>query len=142
MKALIIEPEELLRAELVQLLGGQFEAQGAATGQEGYDLFRAALELGYPYGLIVLDMELGGVKGIEVVRGCRELEAEYELYGSSSSRIVFLSAQADPKLIAEGFREGCDAYLIKPLKIEELERQLQLFGMIKGTISPARALKA
>jgi two-component system OmpR family response regulator len=65
-----------------------------------------------PADLIVLDVMLPGIDGLEV---CRRLRAT-----GSTTPILFLTALAEPEDRIRGFATGGDDYLTKPFTVDEL----------------------
>lgn len=84
-----------------------FAVDVAYEGNEGYDL--ASSE---PYDVIVLDLMLPGIDGIEV---CRKLRKE-----SNHVPILILTAKGQLEDKVDGLNSGADDYLTKPFAFEEL----------------------
>jgi DNA-binding response OmpR family regulator len=74
----------------------------------------AALEVlnNDPPDLVVLDLMLPGVDGLEIARQVRET--------GSRMPILMLTARAETKDVVSGFESGADDYLRKPFEIPEL----------------------
>ena len=70
------------------------------------------------YDVIVLDLELPGLDGIEV---CRQLRKEQRL----ATPILMLTARDTVKDKLAGFEVGADDYLVKPFSLVELEARLK-----------------
>ena len=70
------------------------------------------------YDVIVLDLELPGLDGIEV---CRTLRKEQRL----ATPILMLTARDTVKDKLVGFEAGADDYLVKPFSLVELEARLK-----------------
>ena len=64
------------------------------------------------YDLILLDLILPGINGLEVCRILREMEIE--------TPILMLTALGSTENIVSGLRTGADDYLVKPFKFNEL----------------------
>ena len=64
--------------------------------------------------VIVLDVNLPGMNGIEAVKTLKTNEATKDI------PVIALSANAMPKTIDEGIRAGFDAYLTKPVVLKDL----------------------
>ncbi|HWU97976.1 MAG TPA: response regulator transcription factor [Oxalicibacterium sp.] len=114
MYALIIEDNP----DIVANLYGFLEPLGytldvAITGSAGVTLATSA-----PYDVIVLDLELPGLDGVEV---CRQLRKERRL----ATPILMLTARDTVKDKLVGFEVGADDYLVKPFSLVELEARLK-----------------
>jgi two-component system response regulator len=81
--------------------------------------------------IILLDIKLPKIDGIEVLRRLRANEATKHI------PVVILTSSKEEKDMAAGFGSGANRYLIKPIKMEELNEALGQFlfsysGMLKG----------
>ena len=79
----------------------------AATGEEGLEKAREHLP-----DLVVLDIMLPGIDGLEVTRRLRA--------GKDDVSILMLTARDDVRDRVEGLETGADDYLVKPFSFEEL----------------------
>ena len=87
------------------------EVLAAATGPEGLAQARASSP-----DLVVLDLMLPGLDGLEV---CRELRAE------SDVPIVMLTARVEEDDVLAGMGFGADDYVTKPFRPRELAARVQ-----------------
>lgn len=96
---------------LLRLWG--FDARAAADGN-------AALEAeeGYRPDVLILDVGLPGMDGLEVARRVRARR------GVGSPLVVGVSGWGDDRARREAARD-CDAYLIKPVEPDEIHALLQ-----------------
>lgn len=106
-KILVIDDEEQIRRALKSILTSrQFDVAEAATGEEGYDI---AVDVSPD--LIILDMALPGMSGLEVCQALRSW---------SDTPILILSVRgADADKIA-ALDLGADDYITKPFSTGEL----------------------
>ncbi|MEM6326661.1 MAG: response regulator transcription factor [Bacteroidota bacterium] len=105
---LIVEDDDDLRP----LLAGRFEDAGyrvdtAATGPDALE----AVERAVP-DLVILDVMLPGLDGIEV---CRRLRAQHPLL-----YVMMLTARADEFDRVIGLEVGADDYVTKPFSLQEV----------------------
>jgi two-component system copper resistance phosphate regulon response regulator CusR len=84
----------------------------APDGEQALDRLRV-----YRYEVIVLDLMLPGIDGLEVLRRLREQRID--------AHVLILSARDRMEQRVEGLRLGADDYLTKPFAFEELEARLQ-----------------
>jgi DNA-binding response OmpR family regulator len=109
-KVLIVDDEKALRIGLsLCLRNAGFETMEAADGEE---VLRLVDE--YQPALIILDVMMRGISGLEV---CRKLRNNPRTEGI---KIVFLSAKGQLKERAEGMEAGGDHYITKPFNYREL----------------------
>ena len=106
---LIVDDDEGFRALVSELLASAgFETREAASGREAVALARGELPL-----LVVLDMRLPDVSGLEV---CRQLREEF----GEELPIVFVSGdRTEPLDRSAGLLIGGDDYLVKPVNADE-----------------------
>jgi DNA-binding response OmpR family regulator len=127
-RVLVVDDEANIREVLSQYLAldGYVVAQ-AADGAEALRLAQSA-----PPDLIILDLMLPGIDGLEV---CRRLRA------SSAVPILMLTARSDEADKIEGFRAGSDDYVTKPFSPREVLLRVQaIMRRIAATSVPAMVL--
>ncbi|NLG28171.1 MAG: response regulator transcription factor [Chloroflexi bacterium] len=111
-KLLIVDDEPALRETLQYGLARQgYEVHVAEDGPGGLQAARALAP-----DLIVLDVMLPGMDGLEV---CRVLRRE------SDVPILMLTARADEIDRVVGLEVGADDYLVKPFGMRELEARIK-----------------
>ncbi len=86
---------------------------------------KALLALGQnTYDIVLLDCDLPGISGYEVVRQWRAIESSGNL---APTPIVAISASTDEEHTAACFESGMDGVLKKPIKLGKLRDALQLW---------------
>jgi DNA-binding response OmpR family regulator len=109
MKILLIEDHEELAAQLGDFLGSLgWHIDFSSTGRRGI-----ALALEHEYDLIILDLNLPDIDGIEV---CKEVKNKSQL----NIPILMLTARDSFADKVKGFDIGADEYLTKPYDLREL----------------------
>ena len=113
MKLLLIEDH----AEISEVIFEYLEIKGheldyARDGEQGIDLAQANR-----YDLIILDVMLPGVSGLEV---CQRLRANFV-----NIPILMLTARDSVDDILQGFNSGADDYLVKPFDLGVLEARIK-----------------
>lgn len=100
-RVLLVEDDDELRELLTRYLSGQgFSVREAANGKDGL-----ALALGQHCDIVVLDIMLPDINGLEVLR---ELRAQTHL------PVVLLTARGDEMDRIVGLEVGADDYIPKP----------------------------
>ena len=105
------ETQQLL-AELVLEPSG-YRPIAALDGEEG---LRLALQ--EQPDLIILDMQLPKMDGLEVLRALRQRNVDIP--------VIFLTIQDSAELVVEAFRLGVRDYVIKPFSLQEMQEAIQL----------------
>lgn len=107
-RILVVEDEESLAIGVRDALEhAGFEVELAHDGPTALDQLR-----NHSYDLVVLDIMLPGMSGLDVLRLVREQQAD--------TRFLILSALADESDVLQGFDTGADDYLKKPFSPREL----------------------
>jgi two-component system, OmpR family, KDP operon response regulator KdpE len=106
-RVLVIDDEpQIVRALRINLRARHFEVFTAQTGAEA--LAEAA---GHPPDVVILDLGLPDLDGIEVIAGLR---------GWTDAPIIVLSGRADSTDKVEALDAGADDYVTKPIGMDEL----------------------
>jgi two-component system, OmpR family, response regulator MtrA len=106
-RILLVEDDPSIRELTARgLTAAGFEVLTAATGDDGLARFRSERP-----DVIVLDVMLPGLDGLEV---CRAIRA------TSAVPIVMLTARADTIDVVVGLETGADDYVTKPFEMREL----------------------
>lgn len=113
MRLLIVEDEIELCASIAEGLrldGYEVDTQG--DGLEALDLLETA-----SYDLILLDLNLPGLTGMELLRRLRARDQE--------TPVLILSARGQIRDKVDGLDAGANDYLTKPFHFEELEARVR-----------------
>ncbi len=109
------------------LLHEGYAVEHAASGEEGL-----TLATDHPPDLVVLDLMLPGVDGMEV---CRRLRRP----GRAPVPVIMLTAKGDEADRVAGLEGGADDYLAKPFSLRELGARVR--AVLRRTVAePGRAV--
>jgi EAL domain-containing protein (putative c-di-GMP-specific phosphodiesterase class I)/DNA-binding response OmpR family regulator len=107
---LVVDDEEDLRRLLVLALHrNDFEVLEAATGEAALEILRMR-----PVDVLVLDMGLPGMSGVDVVRALR-LRPE-----TATLPVLLMTGSGTSASVIEGLEGGADDFLAKPVRLDEL----------------------
>lgn len=123
MKILLVEDDEIIARTLVDILRDRHYIVDLATeGDLGWEMVDA-----YDYDLIVLDIELPKLNGIEL---CQKLRN-----AGNQTPVLLLTAQNsnDKKVI--GLDAGADDYVVKPFEITELLARIRVLLRRRNSIA-------
>jgi two-component system, chemotaxis family, chemotaxis protein CheY len=127
---LIVDDDRLCRELLKDMLSPYGKCDFAYDGQEGIDAIRLALEEGRPYELVCLDIMMPGTNGHQALEAIRKIEMEYGIYGTDGVKVVMTTALRESQHCVQAFHEGCEAYLTKPIRHDELLKRIRDLGVI------------
>jgi DNA-binding response OmpR family regulator len=114
MRILVVEDHRDIAENIGDYLGPKgHEIDYAADGITGLHL-----AVTQRYDVIVLDLMLPGLDGLEV---CRKLREE----AKSATPVLMLTARDQLENKVAGFKAGADDYLVKPFALKELEIRLE-----------------
>ncbi len=125
-RVLIIDDHPLFRRGVSQLLGlaDGFEIVGeAASGQEGIELAKRL-----DPDLILLDLNMKGMNGLETLRTMRDLEID--------ARIILVTVSDAPEDLIAAIRSGADGYILKDNDPDDILKLIDSAMHGKTAISP------
>lgn len=131
MRILIVEDDETSRRLLQQFLSPYGECDIVQDGEAALSAFRHAFEEGRAYTLICLDIMMPEMDGHSVLRNIRAFEQQEDVARSDIARVVMTSALDDSQNVLGAFKEGCEGYIVKPIKKADLVHQLEKLGLIE-----------
>ncbi len=113
MRLLIVEDEkELCDTVAKSLYGAGYEVDTCYDGDEALDYI-----LSDDYDLIVLDLNLPGTDGMDILRELRKKNEE--------TKVLILSARSQIADKVEGLDAGANDYMEKPFHLQELEARIR-----------------
>ena len=124
MKILVVEDDRTVGSYVRR--GLEEHGYHADLVDDGLEGLKAAS--GGLYDLLVLDLRLPGMTGIEVVRNLRDR--------GSTVPILVLTAQDSVDFKVEALRAGADDYVTKPFAFEELLARVEALGRRPKQVAP------
>jgi two-component system, OmpR family, KDP operon response regulator KdpE len=119
-RVLIVDDEpQILRALRINLRVREYQVDVAATGTEALEMAAR-----HPPDLVILDLGLPDLDGVEVIEGLR---------GWTKAPIIVLSGRADSTDKVEALDAGADDYVTKPFGVEELLARMRVAVRHTGT---------
>jgi two-component system, OmpR family, response regulator len=116
MKILVVEDDAMVGQYVERgLQDAGYQAELVGDGAEGLRLASIG-----PYDLVVLDLRLPAMSGVEVLRALRAR--------GSSIPVLVLTAQDTVEFKVQALRSGADDYVTKPFSLEELLARVEALG--------------
>lgn len=129
-RILLVEDEQIHQEYIKSFLQQQaLHADEAETIQEAASALRSALAQNMPYNLLLIDIMLPDGTGHDLL----ELLTRDDylcIYKSINARLIMITAMGELKHSAGAFAEGCDPYLVKPVREEQLLSLLKRFKIL------------
>ena len=124
----ILYPTVLVAEDSVDtriMLKRAFELKGyrvfeAEDGQQALDMAKR-----YRPSLLVIDLNMPVLDGLETIRSYRKLEGE-----GDHTPIIAITAYDVYGMEEAALETGCNVYLSKPLRLEELDRAVKSLGFL------------
>ncbi len=125
MRILLVEDDPATAQTIETMLRKEdWVVDTADMGEDGIEIGKL-----YEYGLVVLDLMLPDMDGLDVLRQLRNSKVE--------TPVLILSGLTEPTKKVQGFGIGADDYLTKPFNCEELLARIQaIVRRSKGHAQP------
>ena len=130
MKSLVVEDDFAARKLMQRWLSQVSDCDIAVNGIEAVDAFNEALTNGDPYDLICLDIMMPQMDGHQALEAIRQIESEQGIVGLDSVKVIMTTALGDSKHVMGAFREGCEGYIVKPVKKQKLLTEMEKLGLL------------
>ena len=118
MKILVVEDNKKLIQTIKKELSKHFEVECCEDGEEALYLIRQDI-----YDLVVLDLMLPGMSGIDILKNTRKNHLD--------TPVLILTAKESLDEKVEAFTVGANDYLTKPFYMEELVARI--YAMLRTT---------
>ncbi|MFH1156264.1 MAG: response regulator [Pseudomonadota bacterium] len=107
-RILLVDDSQLVLDSIAVTLGEEFHALSfALSGEDGVELMKTR-----SFDLVITDLEMGGINGIEVLKHARQIQPD--------AGVIILTGAGDMTTAIQALRLGADDYLLKPCDPEEL----------------------
>lgn len=129
-KILIVEDEFQSRYFMQELLSQFGTVFAVADGNEAMQAFIHAMDAGAPYDLVCLDIQLPGKNGKEILKEIRLTERKKGILFGHGTTIIMVTSLNDPTTVMQAFSNMCNAYIVKPVDVNEVLNKLNKLGLI------------
>ena len=107
-KILLIEDQESYRTALEEALRAEHEVRAVESGERGLEVFANE-----PVELVITDLKLGGMTGLEVIRKLKRADPYVEA--------IVMTAYGTVETAVEAMKEGAYDYISKPFNLDEFQ---------------------
>jgi len=129
-RVLVVDDTDLSLEATVEYLNElPFIIDTARDGREGLQLYQSR-----NYDLVLSDLRMPGMDGLEMTRAIRELE---QSDGRRKVPVIILSAAAETEVRDEVLAAGGSAYLVKPVRQAELWRAVASYVGVRSDGQPS-----
>jgi len=131
MKCLIVEDDRVSSQVLEKMVSRHGSYDTADNGGTALELFRNAQGSDSPYHLVLMDIMMPAVDGLQSVLGIRQMEESLGITLSRRVKIIMTTALDDPRTIMKALYESdADSYLVKPIRLQSLEDEMRSLNLI------------
>lgn len=128
MKILVVEDNISLLKSITRELENHFQVESTSNGEEAYYLIKQNI-----YDLVILDLMLPGMSGIEILENIRKHNEDV--------LVLILTAKESLDDKVKAFMLGANDYLTKPFYMEELVARIYAMLRTKGKIDNKNILE-
>lgn len=112
-KILVVDDEELVRNTMQDILSVEgYDVDVVESGEAALNTVRENIEQGMPYELILLDIKMPGLDGIEVLKEVNHIDMDL--------KVILLTGHGSMESAIEALRLGAHDYLRKPATAGEI----------------------
>ena len=119
MKILVVEDVKFTRKTYIRSFAkiGYENLEEAGDGREALDIFKEAFESDEKFELIISDIFMPEMDGIELTKEIRKLDSDIP--------IILLTSETDTKVVSDAIEAGANAYLVKPFRSDALSAKIK-----------------
>jgi two-component system chemotaxis response regulator CheY len=128
MRVIVADDESVSRNKLQEIMEPLGKCDFFEGGRAVIEAFQESHEEGEPYQLLMLDIGMPDVNGIQVLHEVRRIEKEREIHDENRVKVIMVTAHPDKDTIITFFRAGCDSYIKKPFDRELIFTKLEELG--------------
>ncbi|UFS72548.1 response regulator [Geomonas sp. RF6] len=130
MKSLIVEDDKISGQVLEKMMSRHGSYDIVMNGKDAQLLFERALQSGERYDLVLMDIMVPEVDGLQAVLAIRKAEARMQIQLAERVKVIMTTALDDPRTIMKALYEcDADSYLVKPIRLQKLEEELRTLGL-------------
>lgn len=130
-RILVGDDHPIVREGLIKILNTQEDFEVIGEASTGAEVLKNVLE--FKPDVLLLDLEMPGMKGIEVIKRLREM-------GSNVRVIVFTAFDTDERIVAT-VKAGAHGYLLKGAPREEILQAVRIVHKGGSSLEPFVASK-
>ncbi len=120
MKVLIVDDDIINQKLLNAILSDYGAVDIADNGEEAIALIKKSFIQKNYYDIVFLDIMMPVMNGHETLRELRKLEEQEGIQLGEGMKIAMITALGDKDNVLSAFSEGCEHYIVKPVKQEKI----------------------
>ena len=128
MKILIIDDEMAALTKMKILLSSYGECTLSTNAGQAIQLCSRAIKGGVPFELITIDIQLGEESGHDLLEDINLLEFQKN---TNPAKKIMVTASGTKNNLVKAYSKGCDGFIVKPVKRDDLEQKMLSMGYVK-----------
>ncbi|MBF0520492.1 MAG: response regulator [Nitrospirae bacterium] len=134
MRILIADDDFTSRTLLRHFLSSYGEVDVTVNGAEAVEAYMMAIDEGYAYDLICLDIMMPDMDGVSALQKIRAKEKAMGITPDEEVKIIMTTSLDAPKDVLDSYYRGlnrCNHYLTKPVDTRKLSALLETYGLVR-----------
>ncbi|MCK9466425.1 MAG: two-component system response regulator NarL [Thiopseudomonas sp.] len=127
-RIMLVDDHPMLRRGLADLLAMEGDLLPVAQASSGAEAVKIATTIDPELDLILLDLNMPGLNGIETTQALRN--------AGVAAKIIIFSVSDEHADVVEALRQGADGYLLKDMEPEDFVQQVRAAVKGKTALSP------
>ena len=128
-RILIVDDEEMILKVTVKTFEKYGTCKAVTNGKDTLRIFKQAFENDEAFQLVILDLSLEDIEGLDVLKAIRKLEFENAVDPGEGAVIIVVTGNNEKNMVKECIKSGCNDYILKPLKPEIVRKKLERFDI-------------
>ena len=129
MKVLIADDEKICRIKLKLIMQNFGECESVVNGRDAVAKFHNAHQQGTPFSLIMLDLDMPDLDGLQVLSEILTAETKLGVPKTQKAKVLMVSSSTDKDLVLRCIQSGCDDFIAKPFGINTVSKKLSKLGI-------------
>ena len=126
---LIVDDEEIIRKVMVKTFGKYGACKVVGSGKEALQEFESAFQGEDPFDLLVLDLSLDDISGLDILRAVRKKEKDASIDPKNKAVTIMVTGNRERAMVKDCIVSGCNDYILKPLKPDTVQQKLEKLGI-------------
>ncbi len=131
MRILIVDDEMAALTKMKILLSSYGECTLSTTTGQAIQLCIKAIQANIPFDFITIDIQLGKESGHDLLEAINRLELKANI---SPAKKFMVTASGTKDNLMRAYSKGCDGFVVKPVKRDDLEQKMLSLGYAKKGI--------